>query len=260
MPRFAANLSLLFTEAPFLERFSLARKAGFSVVEFQFPYAFEAQAIADELKQNDLTLALFNLPAGDWAAGDRGLATDPNRITEFQAGMERALSYAAVLNPPQLNCLLGLRPAGLSDDHIRATVVNNLRHALEKLAPVGIPLLMEPVNTFDVPGFYLNTVEQAADLIAEIKSEHLFIQYDLYHQQRMCGELVNTYVKHKHLIRHIQLADNPGRHEPGTGEVNYPNVLKAIRGAGYQGWIGCEYNPATKTEAGLGWLQTCAEH
>ena len=259
MSRFAANLSLLFTHAPFLERFSLAKKAGFSVVEFQFPYAFEAQAIADALAQNNLTLALFNFPAGDWASGDRGLATDPSRVQEFQAGVQRALEYAKILNPPALNCLLGLRPVGLSEETIRSTVVNNLRYALAQLAPTGIPLLMEPVNSFDVPGFYLNTVEHAADLIAEVDSKQLFVQYDLYHQQRTRGELVNTYLKHKQLIRHIQLADNPGRHEPGTGEVNYPNVLKALRNAGYSGWVGCEYNPSGKTEDGLGWMQTCTE-
>ncbi|MBA8878936.1 hydroxypyruvate isomerase [Phyllobacterium myrsinacearum] len=259
MPKFAANLTMLFNEVPFLERFDHAAKAGFEGVEFLFPYDFGKQELRSALDRNDLTQVLHNLPAGDWAKGERGVAVLPDRIDEFRRGVIQAIDYAAALGCNQVNCLAGIAPAGLSDDVLRTTFVSNLRLAATELAKHGIRLLIEPINHYDIPGFYLNTVEQAASIIEEVGSDNLFIQYDLYHQQRTRGELIATYERHKKRIAHIQLADNPGRHEPGTGEINYPFVFEALEQAGYDGWIGCEYKPKAETQRGLGWLKEASE-
>ena len=254
MPKFAANLTMLFNEVPFLERFTLASEAGFEAVEYLFPYDYNADELKRELTENNLVQVLHNLPAGNWAAGERGIAVLPDRIDEFRRGVVMAIDYATALGCKQVNCLAGIAPAGLSNDVLRSTFVHNLRLAAQELAKYDIRLLIEPINTYDIPGFYLNTVEQAASIIEEVGSDNLFIQYDLYHQQRTRGELVATYERHKELIAHVQLADNPGRNEPGTGEINYPFVFKALDQAGYDGWIGCEYKPKTETQRGLAWL------
>ena len=255
MPRFAANLTMLFNEVPFLDRFEHAAKAGFEAVEFLFPYDHPAQEIKRRLDDNGLKLVLHNLPAGDWNAGERGIACHPGRVDEFRAGVAKAISYARTLGVGQLNCLAGKAPAGVSDATLRDTFVGNLRYAAAELKKVGIKLLMEPINTYDIPGFYLNRTAQALAFIDEVGSDNLFVQYDIYHAQRMEGELIATMQKHLARIAHIQLADNPGRNEPGTGEIHYANVFKALDRIGYSGWIGCEYKPATTTEAGLGWLK-----
>ena len=257
MPRFAANLTMLFTEQPFLDRFELAAKAGFKAVEFLFPYAFEAREIHDRLVANGLQLVLHNLPAGDWDAGERGIACHPDRVDEFRAGVERAIAYAQALGVGQLNCLAGKVPAGTHPDDplLRATFVDNLRHAAASLKKAGLRLLVEPINTFDIPGFYLNRTAQAVAILAEVGADNLFIQYDIYHAQRMEGELAATMETHLPHIGHVQLADNPGRHEPGTGEINYDFLFAHLDRIGYDGWIGCEYKPATTTAQGLGWLQ-----
>ena len=255
MPRFAANLTMMFTELPFLDRFGAAAKAGFKAVEFLFPYAFEAGDIKRKLDDNGLTLILHNLPAGDWDAGERGIACHPDRVSEFRAGVGQAMAYARALGVRQLNCLAGKAPAGVAEEVLRATFVENLRHAASALKPAGLKLLIEPINTFDIPGFYLNRTAQAAGILAEVGADNAFIQYDLYHAQRMEGELAATVHKHLPHIGHIQLADNPGRNEPGTGEINYPFLFAHLDRIGYDGWIGCEYKPATTTQAGLGWLQ-----
>jgi hydroxypyruvate isomerase len=254
MPKFAANLTMLFNEVPFLERFALASEAGFEAVEYLFPYDYNAAELKQELTENNLVQVLHNLPAGNWGAGERGIAVLPDRIDEFRRGVVMAIDYATALGCKQVNCLAGIAPAGLNDDVLRSTFVHNLRLAAQELAKYDIRLLIEPINTYDIPGFYLNTVEQAASIIEEVGSDNLFIQYDLYHQQRTRGELVATYERHKELIAHVQLADNPGRNEPGTGEINYPFVFKALDQAGYDGWIGCEYKPKTETQRGLAWL------
>ncbi len=260
MPRFAANLTMLFTEQPFLDRFELAAKAGFKAVEFLFPYAFEASEIRARLDANGLQLVLHNLPAGDWDAGERGIACHPDRVDEFCAGVERAIAYAQALSVVQLNCLAGKLPIGTHADGLllRATFVENLRHAAAALKKAGMRLLIEPINTFDIPGFYLSRTAQAAAILDEVGADNLFIQYDLYHAQRMEGELAGTVEKYLPRIGHIQLADNPGRHEPGTGEINYDFLFAHLDRIGYDGWIGCEYKPATTTAAGLGWLQRLA--
>ena len=256
MPRFAANLTMLFTELPFLDRFEAAARAGFKAVEFLFPYAYSIADLKDRLDANGLTLVLHNLPAGDWDGGERGIACLPDRIAEFRDGVARAIEYGSALGVPQINCLAGKTPSGVSDAMIRDTFVANLRFAAAELQRVGIRLLIETINTFDIPGFYLNRTAQALALIDEVGSDNLFVQYDIYHAQRMEGELIATLTKQLARIGHIQLADNPGRHEPGTGEINYTQVFKALDRIGYSGWIGCEYKPATSTEAGLTWLDT----
>ncbi len=258
MPRFAANLTMMFTEVPFLDRFERAAKAGFKAVEFLFPYAFEADDIKRRLDDNGLTLILHNLPAGNWDAGERGIACHPDRVNEFRAGVGRAIAYAQVLGVKQLNCLAGKAPAGISEEALRSTLVDNLRYAANALKAAGMRLLIEPINTLDIPGFYLNRTMQAASILVEVGAENAFIQYDIYHAQRMEGELAATVQKYLPRIGHIQLADNPGRNEPGSGEINYPFLFAHLDRIGYDGWIGCEYKPATSTEAGLGWRQSLA--
>ena len=258
MPRFAANLTMLFTELPFLERFTAAAEAGFKGVEYLFPYAFDAGALAEQLDRHRLVQVLHNLPAGDWEGGERGIACHPGRETEFRDGVGRAIEYARVLGCDQLNCLAGIAPAGADDDAVRAVLVDNLRFAAARLKEAGIRLLVEPVNTRDIPGFYLNRTDQAIALIDDVGSDNLFLQYDIYHAQRMEGEIGNTIATYLARIGHIQLADNPGRGEPGSGEINYPWLFRHIDRLGYEGWIGCEYKPATTTQAGLGWVNALA--
>ncbi len=255
MPRFAANLTMLFNEVPFLDRFERAAHAGFKAVEFLFPYPYSIADLKDRLSANGLTLVLHNLPAGNWDGGERGIACLPDRVGEFRESVARAIEYGTALGTPRINCLAGKKPQGFSDETIRDTFVGNLRFAAAELKKVGIKLVIEPINTYDIPGFYLNTTAQALALIDEVGSDNLLVQYDIYHAQRMEGELVATMTKHLARIGHIQLADNPGRNEPGTGEINYDFVFKALDRIGYTGWIGCEYKPATTTEAGLGWLK-----
>ena len=255
MPRFAANLSMLFTEVPFLDRFEHAAKAGFKAVEFLFPYAFAAEEIRQRLDANGLTLVLHNLPAGNWDAGERGIACHPDRVSEFREGVVKAITYAKALGVGQLNCLAGKAPAGVADTVLRQTFVDNLRFAATELKQAGLRLLIEPINTFDIPGFYLNRTTQALEILDEVGADNAFVQYDIYHAQRMEGELAATMKKHQARIGHIQLADNPGRNEPGTGEINYAFLFAHLDRIGYTGYIGCEYKPATTTEAGLGWLQ-----
>jgi len=259
MPRFAANLTMLFNEAPFLDRFERAANAGFDAVEFLFPYAYKVEEIKQRLNDNGLTLILHNLPAGDWDAGERGIACHPDRVEEFKAGVAGAIEYALALGVKQLNCLAGKVPAGVSEAQARETFVSNLTFAAAALKAAGLKLLIEPINTFDIPGFFLNRTAQAAGILAEVGADNLFIQYDIYHAQRMEGELAATVQRYLPLIGHIQLADNPGRNEPGTGEINYPFLFEYLDRIQYSGWIGCEYKPATTTEAGLAWLQRIAQ-
>ncbi|MFP4264114.1 MAG: hydroxypyruvate isomerase [Halomonas sp.] len=254
MPKFAANLSMLFTEVDFLDRFAAAARAGFQGVEYLFPYDHPAEAIRQRLEENGLEQVLFNLPAGDWAAGERGIACHPDRVEEFREGVERAIAYARVLGNTQVNCLAGIKPQGASDDEARRTLIENLRFAAGKLADAGILLIAEPINTRDIPGFFLNRTEQALAIFDEVASDNLKLQYDIYHMQIMEGDLAPTIEKHLARIAHVQIADNPGRHEPGTGEIHYPFLFAHLDRLGYQGWIGCEYKPKTTTEEGLGWL------
>ncbi|MFZ1446069.1 MAG: 2-oxo-tetronate isomerase [Candidatus Dechloromonas phosphoritropha] len=258
MPKFAANLTMLFTELPFVERFQAAAKAGFKGVEYLFPYDFPAAVLAAELKKHGLTQVLHNLPAGDWAGGERGIAVLPERVDEFRVGVDRAIKYGTALGCKQINCLAGIVPAGACQNTAHRTFVDNLRFAADKLKAAGIKLLIEPINTYDIPGFFLSRTAQALEIIDEVGADNLFVQYDIYHAQRMEGELGNTIAKNLARIAHIQLADNPGRNEPGTGEINYPWLFRHIDQLGYTGWIGCEYKPAAGTREGLDWIATLA--
>lgn len=258
MPKFAANLTMLFTELPFMQRFEAAAKAGFEAVEYLFPYPFTKEDLVAALQANGLKQVLHNLPAGDWDAGERGIACHPDRVEEFRAGVDRAIEYATALGCPQVNCLAGKLPAGVSEADARKTLVENLRFAAKKLQAANIRLLIEPINTFDIPGFFVNRTDQALAILDEVDSGNLFVQYDIYHAQRMEGELGNTLSKQFARIGHIQLADNPGRGEPGTGEINYAWLFKHIDSLGYTGWIGCEYKPRATTAEGLGWREQLA--
>ena len=255
MPRFAANLTMLFTELPFMERFEAAAKAGFEAVEYLFPYAFDKNELAAALRANGLRQVLHNLPAGDWDGGDRGIACHPDRVSEFQEGVGRAIDYATTLGCPTLNCLAGKLPVGAALQDAHPTLVENLRFAARELDAAGIRLVIEPINSFDIPGFFLTRTDQALALLEEVGSSNLKVQYDIYHAQRMEGELGNTLSKNIARIGHIQLADNPGRGEPGTGEINYAWLFRHIDAIGYTGWIGCEYKPRGTTPEGLGWRQ-----
>jgi hydroxypyruvate isomerase len=250
MTKLAANLSMLFTEHAFLDRFEAAAQAGFRGVEFLFPYAFEADRIAERLQRHGLELVLHNLPAGNWEAGERGIACHPGRIGEFIKGVETALVYAEALGVKQLNCLVGIGPPGANRETAYRTAVDNLKFAADRLKAAGIRLLIEPINTFDIPGFFLHRTRQAVELIGATGSDNLFVQYDIYHMQRMEGELVNTIKANLPLIKHVQLADNPGRFEPGTGEINYRTLFAQLV---EMGWVGCEYKPQAGTLEGLGW-------
>jgi hydroxypyruvate isomerase len=253
MPRFAANLSMLFTDAPFLDRFARARQAGFDAVEFLFPYDFPAEEIRRRLDEHRLQLVLHNLPAGQWASGERGIAGHPDRVDEFRSGVVQALRYAQALGVGQLNCLAGKRPAGVDDPLLQRTLLDNLRFAADALGEVGLNLLVEPINHFDIPGFCLSHSAQTIALLDAVDRPNVFLQYDVYHMQRMEGELAATIERLLPRIGHIQVADNPGRHEPGTGEIAFPFLFALLDRIGYAGWVGCEYAPATSTEAGLDW-------
>ncbi|MBO9512853.1 MAG: hydroxypyruvate isomerase [Variovorax sp.] len=253
MPKFAANLTMLFNELPFMQRFEAAARAGFEAVEYLFPYAFEKKELAAALRANGLVQVLHNLPAGNWDSGERGIACHPGRTDEFREGVARAIDYATALGCPQVNCLLGKLPEGVTAADARHVVVDNLRFAAKELEAAGVGLLIEPINTFDIPGFYLARTDQALAILDEVGSPNLRVQYDIYHAQRMEGELGNTLAKHIARIGHIQLADNPGRGEPGMGEIHYPWLLRHIDALGYGGWIGCEYKPRGTTLEGLGW-------
>jgi hydroxypyruvate isomerase len=244
---------MLFGELPFLDRFAAAKAAGFSGVEYLFPYDFDKAALSEQLQQYGLTQVLHNLPAGDWAAGERGIAILPDRVEEFRDGVARAIDYAKAFDCRQLNCLVGVAPADADMLELNEVLVSNLRFAAEALAKERIRLLIEPINTLDIPGFFLSRTEQAVQIIADVQSSNLFVQYDIYHMQVMEGDIARNLQKHLARIAHVQLADNPGRNEPGTGEINYPFLFRHLDAIGYRGWIGCEYNPRTTTIDGLGW-------
>ena len=254
MPRFAANLSMMFNEVPFLDRFALAAKAGFKGVEFLFPYEHPAAEIAARLKDNGLQQVLFNAPAGDFAKGERGMAAIPGKQAAFRDSIKLALEYATTLACPRLHIMAGLKPEGVAHDTLTAVYGANLAYAAEECAKLGVKPIIEPINHRDIPGFILNTTDQAAAIIAAVGPEKLGMQFDLYHCQITEGDVVKRVEKHLPLIAHMQVADTPGRHEPGTGEVNWPFVFKTIDALGFRGWIGCEYRPAGETLAGLSWF------
>ena len=255
MPKFSANLTFLFTDLPLLERLGAAAKAGFKGVEYMSPYEEAKGDLATRLRDNGLTQVLFNLPAGNWGAGERGIAIFPDRVDEFRRGVHQAIDYAGALGCGLVNCIVGLTPKDADAKALRKTLVDNLAYAAAELAKANIKLLIEPINTRDIPGFYLTRTDQALALIDEVGSDNLYVQYDIYHMQIMEGDLARTMEANLPRIAHIQLADNPGRNEPGTGEINYPFLFRHLDKIGYAGWIGCEYKPLGATEAGLGWMK-----
>jgi hydroxypyruvate isomerase len=253
MPKLAANLTMTFGEVPFLERFDAAADAGFEAVEYLFPYDYDAQVLKQKLRDRGLVQALHNLPAGNWAAGERGIACFPDRVDEFRAGVDSAITYATVLECDRVNCLAGILPQSVDPAAARETLRRNLAYAAPRLKAAGIKLLIEPINTRDIPGFFLSGTRQAVEIIEAVASDNLFVQYDIYHMQIMEGNLAATIEANLPLIAHMQLADVPGRHEPGTGAIDFGTLLPFIDRVGYTGWIGCEYIPQAKTVDGLGW-------
>ena len=250
MPRFAANLSLMFTELPFIDRFEAAARAGFEGVEFLFPYEWPAAEIRRRLGANNLTLALFNLPPGDWGAGERGLTALKGREGEFATGLEMALDYAGVLGCRRLHAMAGLMAHGAD----RATYLANLALAAKNAQPAGIDILIEPINTFDMPGYALTRTADAAAIIAEIGAPNLALQLDLYHRQRMEGDVAKAIAQYAPIARHYQIAGLPDRGEPWPSDLDYAPLLQQVTASGYDGWIGCEYRPSNGTQRGLGWL------
>jgi len=253
MPKLAANLTMLFGEVDFLDRFEAAASAGFRGVEFLFPYAYDVQGLKARLRDHRLVQVLHNLPAGNWAAGERGIACHPDRVDEFKAGVDQAITYATALDCDRVNCLAGILPPQVDPIAARDTFVQNLRYAAPRLQSAGIRLLIEPINTRDVPGFFLSGTAQAIEIIDAVGSDNLQLQYDIYHMQIMEGDVAATVERLLPRIGHMQLADVPGRHEPGTGAIDFGSLLSHIDRVGYSGWIGCEYVPAGKTRDGLGW-------
>lgn len=258
MPRFAANLSMLFTEVAFLDRFAAAARAGFDAVEFLFPYEFEADRIAARLHANGLTQALFNLPPGRFAAGERGIAALPGREQDFAASVQQALPYARATGCKRLHALSGIAAPGADLARMRATLVGNLRHAARALAAEGITLLIEPINTRDMPGYFLNLPQQAIGIIDDVGEPNLALQLDLYHCQIMQGDLARTIDQHIGRVGHVQIAGVPDRHEPDSGELNIGFLMRRLDALGYGGFVGCEYRPRARTEDGLGWLDALA--
>lgn len=252
MPQISANISMLFTELPFMQRFAAAARAGFRAVELQFPYEWNARDIRAQLQEHDLELVLFNLPAGDWQAGDRGLAANWQRRDEFRAGLETAMTYVDVLQPTAVNLLAG---ASEDIDENDLALLQNIRIAAEALQEEGVTLLVEPINTIDVPGFALPTAFAALDVISEIDATNVLLQLDVYHALRMGEDPVALLREHVDEIGHMQIADVPGRHQPGTGEVDWAVFFRAVEGYGYTGWIGLEYIPEGPTETSLNHLK-----
>ena len=253
MPNFAANLSMMFTEVPFLDRFKGAADAGFRTVEFLFPYQHAPNEIATRLQENNLTQALFNLAPGDWEKGERGQGILPGRERAFADSLELAISYAKALKCEQVHCMAGIAPQAVTRETLNEVFISNLRHAAARLAKENIRALIEPINYYDIPGYFLNTQAQARDIIERVGSDNLFLQQDLYHCQIMEGNLAQKIRDYQDIVCHYQIAGTPGRHEPDVGEINYPFLFDLIDELGYDGYIGCEYRPKGETRAGLGW-------
>lgn len=253
MPRLAANLSMMFTELAFLDRFAAAARAGFGAVEFLFPYDYPAPDIRARLDDAGLVLALFNMPPGDWAGGERGLACLPGRQREFRDGVARALDYAAGLGCDLVHCMAGVPGPAVQPVTAAALYAENLAWACERAAAAGVRLAIEPINQRDMPGYHLATLEQAAAVIAALGADRVGLQFDIYHAQVSRGDLTRRLAAFMPIVAHVQIADVPGRHEPGTGEIGWPHVFAQLDGLGYAGWVGCEYRPAGETVAGLGW-------
>mgnify|MGYP003393909417 FL=1 len=254
MPQFAANLSFLYTELPFLDRFAAAAKDGFRAVEFLFPYEFAASDIAKRLRDNGLQQVLFNMPPGDWDNGERGMAAIPGREAEFR-GVIAALDYAGVLGCQQIHVMAGLVAPGADRQAMHRTFIENLRYATAQAAKQGVIALIEPINTRDIPGFFINRQDEAHAILAAVGAPNLKVQMDLYHCQIVEGDVTTKIQQYIHNVSHFQIAGVPGRHEPNVGEMNYPHLFEVIDALNFKGWIGCEYRPKGGSTAGLGWMK-----
>jgi hydroxypyruvate isomerase len=255
MPKFAANLNFLFTEVDFLQRFAAARAAGFRAVEFPFPYPYAAADLEAAARAAGVEVVLFNLPPGNWERGERGIACHPGRTEEFRAGVASAIGYARALKCPRVNCLAGIAPSDADPERVRATFVENLRYAAAAFAKEGVLLVIEPINPRTIPGFHLNTSRQALAIMRAVGSDNLKLQYDFFHMQIVEGDLAKTIEANLAAIGHVQFADVPDRHEPGTGEVNFDFLFGWLDRVGYRGWVSAEYVPAQGTAASLGWFK-----
>lgn len=250
-----ANLSFLFMEKPFMERFAAVKEAGLKRVEFMFPYDYDLDEIKAQLKTHNLELVLFNLPAGNWESGERGIAVDPDRQEEFRAGVAKAIEAARQLNVKQVNCLVGKVLPKTSQEDQWCTLVSNIRYAAEQFQPEGIRLLVEPLNHFDAPGFFLNTTQDVLKLISEVNHENIFLQFDVYHAARESEDILKVLHESLAQIGHIQIADNPGRHQPGTGEIDYETIFTTLEKVGYSQAIAMEYVPTPNTFTSLEWIK-----
>jgi len=255
MPKIAANLTMLFNDMPFLDRFGAAAKAGFKSVEFLLPYDHPAEKVKEALDKNGLKVVLFNLPCGNWSGGDRGIGANPNRVQEYRAGVKTAVEYAKVLGVPRMNCLAGKLVPGVSKEQHLATLVDNLKFSADALGAIGVHQIIEPINPFDIPGFALNRVAEVLEVIEKVGRPNVYLQYDVYHAQRTEGNLAQLLREHFAKIDHIQIADNPGRNQPGTGEIEYHFLFAEMDRLGYQGYVGLEYVPKPDTLGSLGWIK-----
>jgi hydroxypyruvate isomerase len=258
LPRFAANLSMMFNERPFLDRFDAAAKAGFKAVEYLFPYEHPAAEIKKRLDANGLAQVLFNMPPGDWGKGERGLASLPGRQAEFRESVKKALDYAAALDCKLVHTMAGIPPVGTSPVTAAALYAANLAWAAEEGAKAGVRLAIEPINHRDMPGYFLNTQAQGAAIVEALGRDKVGLQFDVYHVQVTEGDITKRMEQFMAVIAHIQIADVPARNEPGTGEIGWEFVFQRMDALGYTGWVGCEYRPAGETDAGLGWLKRLA--
>lgn len=255
MPRFAANLSFLFQEEPFLDRFAAAAAQGFAAVEFLFPYDYAPAAVASAARDAGVSVALFNAPPGDWAAGERGLAALPDRRRDFRAALARALDYAAALNCPRIHVVAGIEPANADRRAMEACYMDNLAWAAEQASGAGVQLMIEPINRRDIPGFFLHDFDAAAKVVADIGAPNLRLQFDIYHAQIIHGDISTRLRRQLPLVGHIQIANPPDRREPGNGEIDYGHMFRLLDDLGYDGWVGCEYRPAGATADSLDWIR-----
>ncbi|MGE5384985.1 MAG: 2-oxo-tetronate isomerase [Betaproteobacteria bacterium] len=254
MPKYCANLSFLFTEVPFPERFERAARAGFRGIEFMSPYEHAPREVAAWLRQAGLEMVLFNLPAGNWAGGERGLACMPGREADFRAAVAQALPYAEALACRRVHCLAGLQPAGEAQERTRERFIANLRYAAERFAALDAEVLIEPINSrIDMPDYWLDTPAKAFELLAQIDRPNVAVQLDIYHATVMGDDAAEIIAAHFPAIGHVQIADHPGRHEPGTGMIDFAAIFATLDRLAYSGWVGCEYRPIGGTETGLAW-------
>lgn len=254
MNKFAVNLSTIFLEVPFIERFKKAPELGFSSVECQFPYAYTTEELIEEMERNQLSMVLLNLPPGDWEKGDRGLATDPARVDAFKESVSQGIKYATALKVPRIHCMAGIL-SELEQEQAKEVYVNNLYYAGTELAKHDLTLLIEPINRYNMPDYFLSNLHQAAEILEEVDLPNVKLQFDFYHIERIHGDSLSLYDQYADFIGHVQIADTPTRHEPGTGEMDFQKIFQHLKNT-YEGYIGLEYSPKGRSEDSFEWLKT----